>query len=96
MARRLCTTPRPFRVLGLQQVAIGGLDKGPLSALWQGLLGVEKTGSYRSESENVDEDILRLGRGPWAVELDLMQPLDPPRAKGPRPGAQPLRLGGQA
>ena len=27
--------PRPFRVLGLQQVAIGGLDKGPLTDLWQ-------------------------------------------------------------
>ena len=91
--------PRPFRVLGLQQVAIGGLDKGPLTDLWQactqaqtrtqslppsrppslthspthsharlltdlwqGLLGVERTGSYRSETENVDEDILRLGR----------------------------------
>ena len=142
--------PRPFRVLGLQQVAIGGLDKRPLTDLWQacarthtqathpparsptrsrpfidpwqGLLGVERTGSYRSESENVDEvavtltltltrtrtltlsrtdlsrpwrgrgrrdpnpnpnpnqDILRLGSGPWAVELDLMQPLDPERA----------------
>ena len=36
-----------------------------LGAPWhrrQGLLGVEKTGSYRSETENVDEDILRLGR----------------------------------
>jgi len=96
---------------------------------WQGLLGVERTGSYRSESENVDEvavtltltltrtrtltlsrtdlsrpwrgrgrrdpnpnpnpnqDILRLGSGPWAVELDLMQPLDPERA--PRVHALP-------
>ena len=71
---------RPFRVLGLQQVAIGALDKAPLSALWEGLLGVEKVGSYRSEKENVDEDILRLGSGSWAVELDLMQPLDPARA----------------
>ena len=81
LGRTLCTAPsRPFRVLGLQQVAIGGLDKTPLTALWQGLLGVEKTGSYRSESENVDEDILKLGAGPWAVELDLMQPLDAGRA----------------
>ena len=80
-SRALCSVPsRPFRVLGLQQVAIGGLDKAPLTALWQGLLGVEKTGSYRSEKENVDEDILKLGTGPWAVELDLMQPLDPGRA----------------
>lgn len=71
---------RPFRVLGLQQVAIGGLDKAPLSALWEGVLGVEKTGTYRSEKENVDEDILKLGVGPYAVEVDLMQPIDAGRA----------------
>lgn len=68
---------RPFRVLGIQQVAIGGLDKTALSALWTDLLGVEKIGDYVAESENVDEDILRLGSGPHAVEIDLMQPLDP-------------------
>ena len=71
---------RPFRVLGIQQVAIGGLDKGALSGLWTDLLGVEKVGDYRAESENVDEDILRLGSGPHAVEIDLMQPLDPERS----------------
>ncbi len=70
-------TDRPFKVLGIQQVAIGGLDKGALSALWTGLLGVEKVGDYVAESENVDEDILRLGTGAHAVEIDLMQPLDP-------------------
>ena len=73
-------TNRPFRVLGLQQIAIGGLDKGALTGLWTGLLGVEKVGDYVSESENVDEDILRLGDGPHAVEIDLMQPLDPERS----------------
>jgi lactoylglutathione lyase len=71
---------RPFRVLGIQQVAIGGLDKGALSGLWSGLFGIEKVGDYRSEKENVDEDILRLGSGPHAVEIDLMQPLDPERS----------------
>ena len=74
------TNARPFRVLGLQQVAIGALQKGPLSALWEGLLGVPKVGQYRSEKENVDEDILSLGIGIFAVELDLMQPIDPDRA----------------
>lgn len=68
---------RPFKVLGIQQVAIGGLDKGVLSDLWTGLLGVEKVGDFVAEAENVDEDILRLGTGPHAVEIDLMQPLDP-------------------
>jgi lactoylglutathione lyase len=69
-------TPRPFRILGLQQVAIGSLDKGRLARLWVDTLGVPVTGNYRSERENVDEDILALGSGTGRVELDLMQPLD--------------------
>jgi lactoylglutathione lyase len=68
---------RPFRILGLQQVAIGGLDKPALRSLWADLLGVPTRGSYRSERENVDEDILVLGHGVGEVELDLMQPIDP-------------------
>jgi lactoylglutathione lyase len=68
---------RPFRVLGLQQIAIGGLDKQRLKTLWVDLLGVPVTGTFQSERENVDEDILTLGRGAHAVEVDLMQPLDP-------------------
>jgi lactoylglutathione lyase len=68
---------RPFQVLGLQQVAIGGADKQRLRALWVDLLGVPAHGHFRSERENVDEDILTLGGGPLAVEVDLMQPIDP-------------------
>jgi lactoylglutathione lyase len=71
--------PRPFRVLGVQQVAIGARDKHALRSLWIDLLGVPQLGSYRSETENVDEDILELGRGLGAVEIDLMQPIDPDR-----------------
>ena len=71
------STERPFRVLGLQQIAIGGLDLGALRRLWVDTLGVEKAGEYTSESENVQEDILRLGSGEHEVEIDLMQPLDP-------------------
>lgn len=71
---------RPFRVLGLQQIAIGADDKQRLRALWVDLLGLEVEQTYRSESENVDEDILQLGSGPLAVELDLMQPIDPGRS----------------
>ena len=73
-------TPRPFRVLGFQQVALGGLSKSKLSHLWENLLGVPKIGSYQSEKENVDEDIHKLGRGPFAIEVDLMQPLDPTKS----------------
>jgi lactoylglutathione lyase len=67
---------RPFRILGLQQIAVGGLDKLRLRALWVDTLGITPTGSYRSERENVDEDILAVGSGPFKVEVDLMQPLD--------------------
>ena len=71
---------RPFSILGIQQIAIGGLDKGALTGLWTGLLGVEKVGDYVAESENVDENILRLGSGSHAVEIDLMQPIDPDKS----------------
>ncbi len=68
---------RPFRILGVQQIAIGGLDKSKLGHLFVELLGLSRTGTFRSERENVDEDIVLAGRGPFAVEVDLMQPLDP-------------------
>jgi lactoylglutathione lyase len=68
---------RPFKVLGIQQIAIGGPDKKRLSTLWVDLFGLEVTGTFRSERENVDEDICAIGRGPFKVEVDLMQPLDP-------------------
>jgi lactoylglutathione lyase len=67
---------RPFRILGLQQIAVGGLDKQRLRALWVDTLGIEETGTYRSARENVDEDILAVGHGPFKVEVDLMQPID--------------------
>jgi len=71
------SSPRPFRVLGIQQIAVGGTDKSALRRLWIDLLGLTSTGTYKSESENVDEDIARAGSGPFAVEVDLMQPIDP-------------------
>ena len=71
---------RPFRVLGLQQIAVGGLDKARLRTLWIDTLGLTPTGSFRSERENVDEDIAVAGSGPLKVEVDLMQPLDPARS----------------
>jgi lactoylglutathione lyase len=68
---------RPFAVLGIQQVAIGGRSKAALRTLWVEMLGLEVTGSFRSERENVDEDICALGSGPTKVEVDLMEPIDP-------------------
>lgn len=68
---------RPFKVLGIQQIAIGGLDKGKLATFWVDMLGLVKEKDFQSERENVDEDVLLMGTGPHAVEVDLMQPLDP-------------------
>ena len=68
---------RPFRVLGIQQIAIGGPDKARLRTLWVDMLGLRVTGRFVSERENVDEDICAMGSGPFKVEVDLMQPLDP-------------------
>jgi lactoylglutathione lyase len=68
---------RPFRVLGVQQIAIGALDKQPLLDFWSDLMGLEVRGHFESTAENVSEAILELGVGAARVELDLMQPLDP-------------------
>jgi lactoylglutathione lyase len=78
---------RPFRILGVQQIAIGHEQKAALRALWVDLLGAQVAGSYRSERENVDEDILRIGQGAATVEIDLMEPIDPqksPKVHEPR------------
>ena len=68
---------RPFKVLGIQQIAIGGPDKSRLRELWVDKLGLAVTGTFKSERENVDEDICAMGAGPLTVEVDLMQPIDP-------------------
>jgi lactoylglutathione lyase len=69
-------TGKPFRILGVQQIAIGGADKQRLKSLWVDVLGLEVKSTFTSERENVDEDICSLGRGVHAVEVDLMQPID--------------------
>ncbi|MCA9633145.1 MAG: VOC family protein [Myxococcales bacterium] len=81
-------TSRPFRVLGVQQIAIGGADKGALQKLWLEVFGLAKVGEFRSERENVDEDIAVCGKGPFKVEIDLMQPIDP--EKKPKVNEPPL------
>ena len=68
---------RPFKVLGIQQVAIGGPSKQRLRTLWVEKFGLEVTGNFRSERENVDEDICAMGAGAFKVEVDLMEPIDP-------------------
>ena len=76
---------RPFRVLGLQQIAVGAAKKDALRRLWIDLLGLTLQGNFRSESENVDEDIAQAGRRPLASWGDLTEPPDPDRrARRPR------------
>ena len=79
---------RPFKVLGIQQIAIGGPDKVRLKKLWVEMLGLAVTGTFRSDRENVDEDICAIGTGSYRVEVDLMQPIDP--AGKPAVHATPL------
>jgi lactoylglutathione lyase len=81
-------TTKPFKILGIQQVAIGGTDKNKLKTLWIDMLGLEVTGTFKSERENVDEDICAMGKGVHRVEVDLMQPIDP--EKKPAVHATPL------
>ena len=82
------TAKRPFKVLGIQQIALGGTDKARMKTLWVDMLGLTQTGTFQSESENVDEDILSLGQGVHTVEVDIMQPIDPD--KKPAVHATPL------
>ncbi len=84
---------RPFRILGVQQVAVGAADKSRLRHLWVDVLGATPAGTFRSEKENVDEDIVKLGRGLGEVEVDLMQPIDPDgRPKVHRPALNHIGL----
>lgn len=68
---------RPFSILGIQQIAVGGLDKNKLRTFWVDTLGLSYASTFKSEKENVDEDICEAGSGPLKVEVDLMQPIDP-------------------
>ena len=82
------TSNRPFKVLGIQQIALGAPSKDKLRTLWVDMLGLEVTGNFKSERENVDEDICAIGSGVFKVEVDLMQPIDPD--KKPAVHATPL------
>ena len=79
---------RPFSILGVQQIAVGARDRRALRRLWIDLLGLTPTGDFRSESENVDEEIAVAGSGLLCVEVDLMEPIDP--NKRPRVHEPPL------
>lgn len=79
---------RPFKILGIQQIAVGAADKTKLRNLWVDMLGFQPHDTFRSERENVDEDIVISGNGALRLEVDLMQPLDPD--KKPKVNEPPL------
>lgn len=68
---------KPFRILGVQQVAIGAENKETIKRLWQDILGFTFKSTFISEKENVNEDIFTIGPGAHPIEFDLMQPIDP-------------------
>jgi lactoylglutathione lyase len=74
---------RPFRVLGIQQIAVGGLDRQALRRLWVDRLGLVPAGEFRNETENVDGEIALVGAGPSRVDFNLLEPIEPERS--PRP-----------
>lgn len=67
---------------------MGASSKTALRRLWVDTLGLTPHGQFSSEKENVDEDIVTMGAGPFTVEVDLMQPIDP--EKKPRVDTPPL------
>ena len=88
VVRYFSQVSRNFNILGIQQIAIGGSNKAALSKLWVDIFGLKNLDTFISEKENVDEDILSLGQGVHAVEVDIMQPLDP--EKKPKVNVPPL------
>ena len=79
---------RPFRVLGVEQIAIGGLDLNALRGLWIDTLGLTPGGTFRNEIENVEGEIAFAGSGPFRVSMNLLKPIDPERS--PRAHKPPL------
>jgi len=58
--------------------------------LWYDVLGLKSrvVDTVKIEKENVVEDIVQLGSGQFAVEVDLMTPIDP--SKSPKVHVPPL------
>lgn len=52
---------RPYNILGIQQIAVGALQKTSLQKLYVDVFGLEKVKTFVSEKENVDEDVLKVG-----------------------------------
>jgi lactoylglutathione lyase len=71
---------RPFQILGVEQIAVGALDKEPLHHLWMDLLGLVPAGDFRNDVENVIGEIALVGPRCFAGCVNLLQPIDPERS----------------
>jgi Glyoxalase/Bleomycin resistance protein/Dioxygenase superfamily len=80
LAFSTANTTRPFKILGVQQIAIGSEDRTGLAKLWQDIFGCQVHNSITIPSENVEEDILQVGLKHFPVEIDLMTPIDPEKS----------------
>jgi hypothetical protein len=81
LASSTSSSKRPFEVLGIQQIAIGSETRSGLDELWYKVLGLKQPANrVKLEKENVEEDIVSLGPHPFAVEIDLMTPIDPDKS----------------
>jgi lactoylglutathione lyase len=77
---KAATASHPFRILGVQQIAIGSADRGPLNALWRDIFDLKADSHHLLEKENVEEDIVKLGprsHPELMIELDFMTPINP-------------------
>jgi lactoylglutathione lyase len=87
--RAFSTASAPYRILGVQQIAIGGGSLDALTSLWSGAFQANFVKSFQSESENVDENVMTVGKGKLGtIEVDLMTALD--SAKKPNPSSPAL------
>jgi lactoylglutathione lyase len=82
------TKRKPFKILGVQQIAIGSSERDSLNTLWKDVFGLIPHDTVSIEKENVIEDIVQLGPSPYTVEIDLMTPYD--ITKSPKVHIPPL------
>ncbi len=79
---------KPFRILGVNHIAIGTSDRQKMQRLWVEVFGGRLDHSFSSRQENVEEDVYLLGEQPYQVQIDIMEPID--SAKSPGLTAFPL------
>jgi lactoylglutathione lyase len=79
---------KPYKILGVQQIAIGCVERESLDKLWKDVFGLKPHDTVTIEKENVIEDIVQLGPSPYTVEIDLMTPFD--SMKSPKVHVPPL------